>query len=222
LRGDVSSGGPGPGDQSRLYGSSSEHGGWPGRERWRRRSVPAISPGCTEVVPNMGAGRVVSDGGGGRYRRSRAVPGPGCRPATRSRRGKGQSTPRARMPARCGRAAMCGPMTAPSWPSTPARSRASRPAAMSTPVPGMPPRSVSVVTAWLQTAWPELAARCWFCGAPRGHLCVTAGGRVAGGPYAYRSHADRGLRRFRPGDGHGRWPHCYPHGATLWARAGQP
>jgi hypothetical protein len=59
------------------------------------------------------------------------------------------------------------------------------------------------MTAWLKTPWPELAARCWFCGTPRGHLCVTAGGRIAGGPYAYRSHAYRGIQRFQPGGRHG-------------------
>lgn len=76
------------------------------------------------------------------------------------------------------------------------------------------------MTAWRQTSWPELAARCWFCGAPRGRLCVTAGGRIAGGVYAYQSHKGRGDIRFRPGDGHGAHPHCYPHGGTLWERFG--
>lgn len=74
------------------------------------------------------------------------------------------------------------------------------------------------MTAWLKTQWPELAAKCWFCGAPRGRPCVTAGGNLAGGMYSYRSHRNRGVWRFQPGDGHGRWPHCYPHGATLWER----
>lgn len=80
------------------------------------------------------------------------------------------------------------------------------------------------MTAWLQTPWPELARKCWFCGAPRGQLCVTAGGRISGCSWdyptwqQYRSHKGRGARRFRTADGHGAYGHCYPHGDTLWER----
>ena len=77
------------------------------------------------------------------------------------------------------------------------------------------------MTAWLQTSWPELARRCWFCGAPRGYMCITAGGNIYGGQYSYRSHAGRGQRRTSHSGriGHGQYWHCYPHGKTLWEKA---
>lgn len=47
------------------------------------------------------------------------------------------------------------------------------------------------MTAWHKTSHPELARRCAYCGALRGKLCITTGGRIAGGPYAYQSHRVR-------------------------------
>ena len=45
------------------------------------------------------------------------------------------------------------------------------------------------MTAWLKTSRPELARRCAYCGAPRGHYCVTSGGRFYG--WHRQSHAVR-------------------------------
>lgn len=88
------------------------------------------------------------------------------------------------------------------------------------PVEPMDPRELRALAleARFDRAW---SSKCWFCGAPPYHKCVTVGGNLVGSTHIWSPHSGRGDIEFRDGDGHGRYPHCYPHDdRTLWERSG--